>query len=392
MFRLSKTTLCVSLALALLLLVGHTSPARAITYGDPVGDAVGLYPEVISVWEEDLDGDLKPTCTATLIEQQVAITAAHCVQSASSDLYVEVGAQILGEGRTIPVVSSWYNPRYSSSRIANDVAVLYLGQPANVANVATLKKLKTFTSKTKLNIAGWGVDQNGDYQSQLHQLNVRYDITRAKRWYGSSFNKRTTVAAGRWFNVEKVYGGACYGDSGGPLFSGRSGGQRNLVGIVSYGVRGCDESAPTVFARVDYYWAKIQEGIAATRAEAVRIQLQIDSSPLTASISVSRPYSVLNYWDVVAVASTYSGAYIAQWCFQIDGRSAASSEIYYGSGGFPFSEGADGCFTPSYLSDLKSGSVQFRLDSLAPGAHTIAATVTDSLGRSFAVPAVAFTK
>lgn len=382
----------ISLVVASVVVIGVGSDANAITYGDPVADAAGLYPEVISIWEEDYDGELKHTCTATLVEQQIAITAAHCVQSADSDLYVEVGAQILGEGRTIPVSASWYNPRYSSSRIANDVAVLHLSQPANVPNVATLKKLKKFTSKTKLNIAGWGVDQNGDYLSQLHQLNVRYDITRAKRWYGSSFNKKTTVAAGRWFNFEKVYGGACNGDSGGPLFSGRTGAQRNLVGVVSYGIKGCDETAPTVFARVDYYWNKIQEGIAAVRAEAARIQQQIASSPLTASITISKPYSMLNYWDVSAIASTYSGATIAKWCFQIDSRSATTAEISYGSGKFPFSEGADGCFTPSYLSDLTSGTVQFRLDALPSGPHTIGATVADSLGRTFQVPPVTFTK
>lgn len=392
MFHLRKSILLVSLFLTSLVILGPASSVDAITYGDPVADAAGLYPEVISVWEEDYDGELKHTCTATLIEQQIAITAAHCVQSASSELYVEVGAQVLGEGRTIPVSASWYNPRYSSSRIANDVAVLHLSQPANVPNVATLKKLKKFTSKTKLNLSGWGVDQNGDNLSKLHQLNLRYDITRAKRWYGTSFNKKTTVAAGRWFNVEKVYGGACNGDSGGPLFSGRSGAQRNLVGIVSYGIKGCDETAPTVFARVDYYWTKIQEGIAATKAENARIQQQIDASPLTASISVSKPYSMLSYWDVAAVASTYSGASIAKWCFLVDSRNATTAEISYGSGRFPFSEGTDGCFTPSYLSDLTSGSVQFRFDALAAGPHTIAAVVTDSLGRTVQVPPVTFTK
>jgi hypothetical protein len=373
-------------------LVGGAGTARAVTYGDPVPNANAAYPEVISLWTTDYYGELKHTCTATLIEQQVAITAAHCLQGDDAQRYVEVGATVLGEGRKIAVSSSWYNPRYSSSRIANDVGVVYLSEPANVPIVARLKKLKTFTSKTKLEIAGWGVNQNGDPLTSLHRLSVKYDISRAKRWYGSSFNKKTTIAAGRYFRTEKVYGGACNGDSGGPLFSGRSAGSRSLVGIVSYGVRGCDENAPTVFARVDYYWSALQTGIGYVKSEAARISGEIAANPLTASFLVTKPYSSLPYWQANVSAATYSKASIVKWCFFIDGRPITVAEVDYGSDEMPFSPSSDGCFVPTGYDSMKSGSVLFDFWSLSSGPHQLTATVTDSLGRQVSTGVGSFVK
>jgi secreted trypsin-like serine protease len=381
--------LCVTLLIGVF---GLGDVAHAVTYGDPVLDANIRYPEVASLWTTDYDGELKHTCTATLVEQQIAITAAHCLQGDDSQRYLEVGATTLGEGRKIMVLSSWYNPRYSSSRIANDVAVVYLAEPANVPAVASLRRLRTITSKTKLEIAGWGVDQNGDTLTKLHRLTVKYDISRAKRWYGNSFNRKTTIAAGRYFKTEKVYGGACNGDSGGPLFSGWSRGVRSLVGIVSYGIRGCDENAPTVFASVNYYWSALQTGISYVKTEGSRIAAEIAATPPKASFTVTKPYSMLTYWTASVAASTYSTASITKWCFFVDGRPITKAEVSYGSGDMPFSAGLDGCFVPGLYESMKSGAVQFEFGALAAGPHQLTATVTDSLGRQVSAGPVVFVR
>lgn len=372
--------------------MASTATVGAVTYGDDVPDAPSRYPEVASLWSTDYFDGIVHKCSATLIEQQVAITAAHCIQGDTSQKYLEVGASILGQGRKIPVLATWYSPRYSSNRIANDVAVVYISQPANVPGLAVLKKLKTFTKRTKLEIAGWGVDQNGDALTSLHRLAVKYDISRAKRWYGSSFNAKTTVAAGRFFPTEKVYGGACNGDSGGPLFSGRSGGSRNLVGIISYGIRGCDVNAPTVFARVNYYWTSLQQGIQFVKAEATRIAQEIASTPLTASMVVTKPYSSLPYWAATVLASTYAKASISKWCFFIDGRPITQAEYDYGTGEMPFNAASDGCLVASDYDRLTSGVAQFDFSLLPGGMHSLSAVVTDSLGRTFSVPAGTFVR
>jgi secreted trypsin-like serine protease len=370
-----------------------TRQAHAITYGDPVIDAVGNFPEVISVWSDGEDGYLYQNCTATLISQQIAITAAHCVQGASTDLSVEVGANILKQGRQISVIASWYNPRYSSQRIANDVGVLYLAEPANVGRVARLDKKISVGSKTKLLMAGWGNDQNGDQVTQLRKLSVKADAKAGRRWFGKSFNATTTVAAGRYFKTEQVYGGACNGDSGGPLFSGSTKGVRNLVGIVSYGTKGCDEDAPTVFARVKYYWKTIQDGISAVTSEAANKVATINATPLSGSITVTKPYSMLPYWDIKVFGSTSSLLSLKRWCFYLDSRPLARSEISYGSGDMPYSAEADGCFSSGFLDEsLTSGNVQLTLSGLPNGAHTLYGVLYDSYGRTVTTPTATFVK
>ena len=240
-------------------------------YGDVVANPSVQYPEVVSIWEDLLE-DADPryfdfSCTGTLIEPQVVLTAAHCVQGVDSPLYVEYGGSQLGSGTFVPVVSDWYNPRYSKSRIANDVGVLYLGAPVPGVRPAKLMKSSRISSKTKLELVGWGNDQNGDNNGRLHSLGVKIDVPRARSVFGSEFNPRTTLAAGRYFKADRVYGGACNGDSGGPLFLSGSREPRRIVGIVSYGIRGCDANAPTVFARSDFYWRSIQTGIQEVKTE-----------------------------------------------------------------------------------------------------------------------------
>lgn len=249
-------------------------PAGAVMYGDPVLNPSLEFPEVVSIWN---DADFAEgstyspefSCTGFLVEQDVVITAAHCIQGLVGELIVEVNASELGKGTRIPVDATWYNPRYSSARIANDVGVLHLQWPAQVSRLASLTRTPIKNPKKPLTLVGWGDDQNGDLTSRLHQIRVRPDDVRARSAFGREYNPRTTLAAGRYFRVERVYGGACNGDSGGPLYYGNPRNSPRVVGIVSYGVRGCDEDAPTVFARTSFYLAAINQGIASVKASAI---------------------------------------------------------------------------------------------------------------------------
>jgi secreted trypsin-like serine protease len=376
-------------ALLAVLSVGN-STVRAVTYGEPVVDAAATFPEVISVWAVESPGFLNRVCTAVLVEQQIAVTAAHCVQPFRLGLFVEVGATKLGEGRSIPVQVSWYSPRYSSSRFANDVAVLYLSSPANVSGLAQIKKKTIFSPASKLSIAGWGVDQNGDNLPQLQKLIVKYDTGRAAQIFGSRFNKKANVAAGRWFAEEKLYGGACNGDSGGPLFLGPKKGRRNLVGIISFGVSGCDRNAPTVFTRVDYYFSQISTAIEFVKQEAKRIQVAIEASPIKVNTTFQQHYYSQTSWDFGVSATMTPGANVIRWCFFVDGRRATDAEMPYDA--FPFTHRRNGCLYADQQINYKAGTMFFHFENLASGEHSVLVEITDSLGQVFTSPVTKFVR
>ena len=255
-----KKVFFTTLVFAMISLVSQR--AEAVTYGEPVLKPSKMFPSVVSVWfDNSKSGDPKKSkflCTATLIESNVALTAAHCIQGLKGNWYVAIGADRLGKGRFIPVDAVWYSSRYSAKRIANDIGMLHLQSSAGLKKYASVSKVNNVTSKSKLQIVGWGIDQNGDLSKDLNEIKVTLDTRGGRQSFGTEFNERTTIAAGRYIKAERLYGGACNGDSGGPLFIA---GTLTIVGTVSYGVQGCDAYAPTVFARVSYYSKDILAGL-----------------------------------------------------------------------------------------------------------------------------------
>ena len=257
-----RIRLAAAMSIALLAVSIPVSSVGAVTYGTTVLAPSKTFPSVVSVWfDKSKSGDpdeRRFICTATLIESNVALTAAHCIQGRKGDWYVAVGADSLGKGQFIPVDAVWYSGRYSAKRIANDIGLLHLQSSAGLKKYASVAKINNVTLKSKLQIVGWGKDQNGDLSKDLNQIKVTLDTQGARKSFGSEFNERTTIAAGRYIKAERLYGGACDGDSGGPLFLA---GTITIVGTVSYGLKGCDAYTPTVFARVSYYSNDISAGL-----------------------------------------------------------------------------------------------------------------------------------
>ena len=251
---------CLGIALCLLLGLPSIQSATAVTYGKTVEDAPVKFSEVLALWldpdQAEGNGLAQQICTATLIEERIALTAAHCVQGVDGDLYVEIGARNLGSGEFVKIDETWRHPRYSRLRFVNDVALLHLSRaPQTHVKPAALNLNSRITSSSRLTLAGWGLDQNGDPANRLRMIQLRLDIPGGLKSYGKSLNLSTTLPAGRYFPIERVYGGACNGDSGGPLFMSQTSTSRNrtIVGVVSFGSKICDFNSPTIFSRVDYY-------------------------------------------------------------------------------------------------------------------------------------------
>jgi len=106
-------------------------------------------------------------------------------------------------------------------------------------------------------IVGWGLDQN-EIDTGFPMSARVDDFTKSGKKFFKNFNASTQIAAGKYNKVEKVYSGACFGDSGGPMVAINSG-KVSVIGITNYiSSKGCDVEVPTVFARVKYYIPFIQ--------------------------------------------------------------------------------------------------------------------------------------
>ena len=269
---MKKLSILITVVLALG--VG-AAPAKAIVFGEEVIDASTLYPWVASIWYADVNDDYYyPVCTGSLIAPDVVLTAAHCILN-SGTYYVQMGSDIIdGESDSTfyEIDAVWKNPRYSKKNLVNDIGLLKLTTPqfkvapmayATKRDLAAVKKAKTFE------ILGWGQDQSGETASYLRYTKVSEQSRAARSLYSSKyFNSTTMIAAGKYIKKERVYTGACNGDSGGPLVASIRGVQK-VVGVTSWGKKGCNTKAPTVFGNVAYYESDIAKGMATLQRSAL---------------------------------------------------------------------------------------------------------------------------
>lgn len=253
--KLARLVVAALLPLTLVTIV-QTSTASAVTYGDPIENPQIEFPEVVPLW---VGGST--LCSGTLVTQQVVLTAAHCVYGQSGPFQISVGGSTLNNGRLIDVDATWYHPRYDAAFSQNDIALLHLKTPAGVSRLGVLPKSKMKSLGKKFLIVGWGRDQNGMITGKLHQLSLNDQSEASRKFFKSNFNPKTMVGAGRYFADEILYGGGCTGDSGGPLYQGAAGASRTILGLTSFGARGCTVYQPTVFTRVDFYVSDINKGI-----------------------------------------------------------------------------------------------------------------------------------
>lgn len=253
--KLGRFTVAALLTLTMVTL-NQPSTVSAVTYGDPIESPQIEFPEVVPVWVGGTS-----LCSGTLVRQQVVLTAAHCVYGQRGPFQISVGGSTLNNGRLIDVDATWYHPRYDAAFSQNDIALLHLKTPAGVPRLGVLPKSKLKSLGKKFLIVGWGRDQNGMITGKLHRLSLNNQAAKSRKFFKGNFNPKTMVGAGRYFADEILYGGGCTGDSGGPLYKGAAGASRTILGLTSFGARGCTVYQPTVFTRVDFYVKDIKKGI-----------------------------------------------------------------------------------------------------------------------------------
>jgi hypothetical protein len=244
------------LLIAALMLI--TPTAQAVSYPD--GEVSGnRAPYVASImWVED-SGDwsgktVKNSCTGTFVAPGYVITAAHCVEGMEPEnLYVGTGPNMESIGYCA-VLAFEDHPRYTKRRISvNDIALMRVTEgcePRTYPRIAN-----GGVRYRALYLYGWGLNQDSEDPLELGKLRVSDFSDYGKDLYGAAFNPAMQIAAGRWFANEEIFGGACSGDSGGPLIA-QNGARVTLVGVVSWGTffRGtCQPNGPTVFSNMASY-------------------------------------------------------------------------------------------------------------------------------------------
>lgn len=187
-------------------------------------------------------------CTASILSEDIAITAAHCVGGHPNDMQISFGPRTSArEAR--PVVEVAISPlwaQHQRERINNgDLALVRFsgGLPTSAKAATVMKSSHHLTNGEIVTLAGFGISngEGGEGAGHLRTVEVKID--------NAQYSK-TEVSL-----VQTNHRGACHGDSGGPAFIQDNRGELLLWGVTSRGINDPSDhcSGDSVYTRIQPY-------------------------------------------------------------------------------------------------------------------------------------------
>ncbi|NBX18032.1 MAG: hypothetical protein EBR09_11765 [Proteobacteria bacterium] len=212
---------------------GTTYTKQAMSLGITGGTRISAGTSMLALSTIALMTNQQPFCTATLISENYAVTAAHCIEAAAAmpreTLFAGFGENA---ARQVQIQSIIKHESYTDQNLnkgftplANyDVGLIKLAGnvPKPYRPVAILPAGESFNANEKVYIAGYGLDESGN----IGALKASYSL----------FSEESPAAI-TFRTVSAVTQSTCNGDSGGPAYVVR-GGFYYLTGATSYGPNG----------------------------------------------------------------------------------------------------------------------------------------------------------
>jgi len=211
-------------------------------------------------------------CGGSLIEDNVVLTAAHCVERATT-VTVLAGAhdrtdenepnQQRRTSRNIIV-----HPDWSRLRGESDIALIILDDPFDrvddiVEEIDLVSDGDTPAVGTETVACGWGKDSDGfggavDKVNKVSSPIISKEGINGNGDYPSLFSFSTVICTS-----SEGASGVCNGDSGGPLLVAQPGDDDpyEQVGITSYGGDLCEEGVPNCFTDLAQYRDWIRDNL-----------------------------------------------------------------------------------------------------------------------------------
>ena len=192
------------------------------------GHLVTKKSEIAATTVSLLDTRQGTLCTASILSDDVAVTAAHCIDGDPNDMQLSFGPKSAGL-ETRPIVemiasANWESHRHDEFNNGDIALVKFFGGlPKGILPVTLMKMNHHLRDGEIVTLAGFGITNgSGSGAGKLRSVEVKI----AKAQYS-----QTEVSIDQTKRK-----GACHGDSGGPAFIQDNNGGLQIWGITSRGI------------------------------------------------------------------------------------------------------------------------------------------------------------